>query len=344
MCCSRAAPPSRPDALAGRTRTPIAAPPGATEQAIEDEASRWVVVNTGGDPDADDRRAFDAWYRADPRHARVYSELMQVWHQLSVVDASVIRKRRRSAGRRVAALAIAILALGAAFAQRDEIRVLALSDESTSVGEVRAVRLADGSNVTLDVHSAIRVTMTPERREIRLLRGRAMFDVAHDAARPFVVSTDDAQATALGTRFTVAAYADHSTVAVLESRVALHCIACGATAADRVLMPRDEADVFATGDVVSTRIDVSQAVVQQGGMLTFESVPLTDALARVQGYTRRPIWLLPGADGERRISAVIDPRMPESAVRVLAAAAGLPVRSAPGVLLVGMPKNILSTR
>ncbi|MCE4544879.1 MULTISPECIES: FecR domain-containing protein [unclassified Caballeronia] len=315
-----------------------------TAEAIDEAASRWVVINTGREPDAGERRAFAAWYAADPRHALVYEELMQVWHKLSAIDSTVIRtaQHRRTTRKRMM-LAVGILVIGAALFQHDEIRVRTLADESTAVGEVRAVRLVDGSEVTLDADSAIAVEMSSNQRQIRLLRGRAMFDVAHDATRPFVVATNNVQATALGTRFVVATYSDHSTVTVLQSRVALRCTTCSGAVPDRVLKPRNEADVSAT-EVAIDDVDISEAAVRNEGMLILEAMPLSDALARLQGYTRRPIWLLDNASAKRRISAVIDPRQPDAAARTVAAAAGLQVSSVAGALFVGSPKNIFDGR
>ncbi|SOF01372.1 FecR family protein [Burkholderia sp. OK233] len=170
---------------------------------LEEIASRWVVLNTGGEPSEHDRHAFSAWYDGDVRHAQMYDELLDIWNRLSAVDAGTIRAKRR---RRSAMMSLAILAfvsVGSALLYRDSLRIVALADASSGIGEVRTVGLADGSSVVLDAQSAIAVDLTPVARNIRLLRGRALFEVAHDPARPFVVRTDNAEATALGTRFTV---------------------------------------------------------------------------------------------------------------------------------------------
>ena len=318
--------------------------PPPDERALEETASRWVVLNSGGDPDEHERRSFSAWYAADTRHAQIYDELLDIWHKLSAVDAGAIRAKRR---RRTAIMSMAVLAFslaGGALLYRDSLRVLALADASTAIGEVRTVELADGSSVTLDAHSAIAVDLTPVARNIRLLRGRALFEVAHDPSKPFVVRTNDAEATALGTRFTMEALPGHSRVAVLQSRVALRCTICDALPAARVLSPNDEADITVLG-VSTPRTSNAAAIAGWAqGTLTFEDVSLGDALADLQRYTRQRIWLADRSAGERRVSALVDPHNPDAAVRVLAAAAKLDVRALPGVLLVGSPRNILANR
>ncbi len=67
----------------------------------------------------------------------------------------------------------------------------------------RDVTLADGSVVHLDVDSEINVSFSSGHRDITLVNGRALFEVAHDASRPFVVSAGQSHTTALGTHFQV---------------------------------------------------------------------------------------------------------------------------------------------
>ncbi|MBB4519732.1 transmembrane sensor [Paraburkholderia fungorum] len=313
----------------------------STDKPLEEVASRWVVLNTGGNPDQQEREAFSAWYAADLRHARAYDELLDIWRKLASVDAGAIRaKRRRRLATVPAAVTAFILAGSALLYYADSLRVAALADASTSTGEVRTVQLADGSSVTLDAQSAIVVDLRVSARNIRLLRGRALFDVAHDASRPFVVRTDNAEATALGTRFTVEALADHSRVAVLQSRVAVRCVTCAAPELTQILSPDYEADVGAAGVGGPQPANAAAIGGWSQGELTFENVDLRDALAELQRYTHRRIWLIDRSAGQRPVSGLIDPQHPEAAVRALAAAAKLEVRAMPGMLLVGAPKNI----
>ena len=74
---------------------------------------------------------------------------------------------------------------------------------TTGVGEQWVVQLADGSSVRLDTDSRVRVRFSDGQRLVDLERGQAMFSVAHDAQRPFVVAAGDARVTAIGTVFDV---------------------------------------------------------------------------------------------------------------------------------------------
>jgi transmembrane sensor len=74
---------------------------------------------------------------------------------------------------------------------------------ATAVGESQEVRLADGSVMTLNTSTKATVRFTDETREIHLLQGEALFDVAKNKRRPFIVTAGDTKVRAIGTSFTV---------------------------------------------------------------------------------------------------------------------------------------------
>jgi transmembrane sensor len=89
----------------------------------------------------------------------------------------------------------------------------------TAIGEQRTVPLDDGSRIALNSNSKIKIEFTAERRAVRLLRGEAFFEVAHNAVRPFVVIAGDNQVTAVGTAFEVRYEPDHIDVTLVEGKV-----------------------------------------------------------------------------------------------------------------------------
>lgn len=74
----------------------------------------------------------------------------------------------------------------------------------TVAAQWQHVALGDGSTVYLDARTRLKVDFTPERRLVHLHHGWAVFEVAKDSHRPFTVSTDSIEVTAVGTRFGVA--------------------------------------------------------------------------------------------------------------------------------------------
>jgi transmembrane sensor len=128
----------------------------------------------------------------------------------------------RRGGRRVgfamaASSALLLVGLGA-LALWNHSRAL---DYETGIGEQRTLRLSDGSRVELNSRSRILVRFSDKQRAIELVSGQALFEVAKDPQRAFLVSSDAVRVRALGTRFDVNQRRDGTVVTVVEGRVAV---------------------------------------------------------------------------------------------------------------------------
>lgn len=91
----------------------------------------------------------------------------------------------------------------------------------TTIGEQRFVLLEDGSRVTLNTASRIEVDLRKDRRIVRLIAGEVLFEVAHDAARPFEMNVGHAVLRDVGTQFNVDMRPSGTTVTVVEGEVAV---------------------------------------------------------------------------------------------------------------------------
>ncbi len=89
----------------------------------------------------------------------------------------------------------------------------------TSIGEQRTVPLDDGSRIALNSNSQVQIEFTADKRTVRLLRGEAFFEVAHNKERPFVVIAGENEVTAVGTAFEVRYEPDHIDVTLVEGKV-----------------------------------------------------------------------------------------------------------------------------
>jgi transmembrane sensor len=91
----------------------------------------------------------------------------------------------------------------------------------TAIGEQRSIALADGSTVELNSRSKIKVRYSEHERAVELLEGQALFHVAKNHARPFVVSADGTRVRAVGTQFDVYRKHTGTLVTVVEGQVAI---------------------------------------------------------------------------------------------------------------------------
>ncbi len=93
---------------------------------------------------------------------------------------------------------------------------------ATALGEQRSIQFADGSTVELNSRSKIRVKYSKLDRDVELLEGQALFHVAHDVSRPFIVAVGATRVRAVGTQFDVYKKSNGTVVTVVEGRVAVY--------------------------------------------------------------------------------------------------------------------------
>jgi transmembrane sensor len=193
------------------------------------------------------RQSFNEWLAASPRHAELYASVHHAWVKLQSASSDplilALRQetalrltRRTSAWVRPLGWAVAsvFLALGAVLlvlsvqsrgdlsSFSSVLRTFRLGNPGvyqTATGERLAFSLPDGSQVTLDTQSELRVSFSVSERSVRLVRGQAFFEVAKDASRPFAVDTGTRRLIAVGTAFDVRLDGDRLKVTMVEGTV-----------------------------------------------------------------------------------------------------------------------------
>jgi transmembrane sensor len=173
-------------------------------EALNDQAAAWFALLRSDEATAQDRDAFDRWLDL-PQNAVAYARVEATWERAERLQATPLPITAKPTPNPAAqwtrrAAAVGVLTIGAAAGWRwfDSHEVF-----ETALGERKSVTLADGSIVELNTGSRLQVDFTTRRRALRLLRGEALFEVAKDPARPFVVAAGEAQFRAVGTAFNV---------------------------------------------------------------------------------------------------------------------------------------------
>lgn len=184
--------------------------PPETAEVINQAAADWAARADRGLTDAE-AADLAAWLKADSRRAGAYMRMTAVL--LGVESEAVIpdtketawslRKSERALSRRqwlIGGGAIAASVAGAGV----YIGLGRQGRYETRKGEKRVIALPDGSIVTINTATRLDVRYSEDQRLIRLADGEALFDVAKDATRPFVVRAGGVDVRAVGTSFTVA--------------------------------------------------------------------------------------------------------------------------------------------
>lgn len=198
---------------------------GADPTALTDVAATWFVRMQRDDISAVDRRDFELWLDADPRHAVEYARIEATWERAERLTSQAVEPalgaRRSKWGAPISRRAAAGMFLAAGAAGAGLFVARRGQTFRTAVGERRRVRLADGSGVILNTASELSVRYSRRLREVRLVAGEALFEVAPDPSRPFLVSAGGVVVRALGTAFNVRRRGALAEVTVTEGVVTI---------------------------------------------------------------------------------------------------------------------------
>jgi len=320
--------------------------PPETRERLEQDAVAWHVRLTSGEQSAADLAEFEAWRRQSPAHDQAYRRIESLWRQLEL-PLRADRKRRRldekssrtkALWRRSGAgLAAVCAVLATALAFYPDYLLNSWADYHTRIGERADVQLADGSLIHLNTDTALDVEINGGERRVRLLRGEAEFEVAHDSSRPFRVQSGGTVTEALGTRFVVRYEHSAGVITLLQGRVRAAKLApTGAFGASVVLAP-GESTTFDDGRTLSApqAADASASNAWRRGRLIINFVPLKQVVAEINRYRRSPIKLLDADLGEREINAAIDLGNVDAWLDALPATLPVHIRRAGPFVMIG---------
>lgn len=302
---------------------------------LRTEATEWLARRSNGGQTAQDQRAFLAWLNASEAHRRAYAEAEDLWETLRGLDrvaerqlvqarGFLQRRRRPPAGRRVALAAAVLLATGGLW-WADLHSHLDDSSHATALGQRQVIDLPDGSRMELNTDSQALVHYSRHVREVRLLRGQAVFTVAMDHGRPFDVIVGRGRVRDISTQFEVRRWADRTHVAVLDGAVEVspgpHRPAARLT--------RGLSLGFSDGGELSAprAIDINTHAAWREGRIVFQNQPLREVLEELARYQGGRIAV--GTPGlmDIRISGAVPTDDLALALRTVAAA--LPARLSP---------------
>src|SRR5918995_6401024 len=301
-------------------------------------ASDWLIA-LGEQPANDELRArFEAWLAASPDHQRDWAEVARTAEVLGHAGPAdrhewgvFVRQRKAdraaasraaSAGRRRRVVGLAALAAAAclAFVFGGNLMLRIEADHMTATAEQRRVQLADGTVVLLAPESAIDVVYGEGARRVRLLKGRAYFDVAADR-QPFVVQAREVEARDIGTAFDVGLDARGVDVAVREGIVDVSAARVPSAIAER-LEAGDWVRVTATGRVERGHLPADQVASWMQGQLVVKNRPVGEVVDALRPYFDGLVMLRGAALADQPLTGVYNLADPIEALRAVARAQG----------------------
>ena len=206
-----------------------------TPSSIREHAAEWFLRLHAFDLNVAERFAYLQWLKASPAHitetleiCRLYSVLYPMKKQLffmneddvSNVIALAAREQLTQPNRSSSSWHVRMLAVAAAIGLvlvggTMMTRTWFESTIETQASEWRSMTLNDGSFVSVGPRTELRDRFGKQERLLSLSRGEALFQVAKDPSRPFIVEAGLAIVRATGTRFGVDRR-EHDVVVTLE--------------------------------------------------------------------------------------------------------------------------------
>jgi len=279
----------------------------------DEQAALWCVELSSGALGPEKSKAFDAWI-ADGDNAAAFQDAADAWRsvdafaetpELVALRAASLERFRKQNRRRWSAVpdrrrwmgvAASIFAVAVVSATIFSLAPRTTTFE-TGVGERRVGALPDGSTVSMDADTQVDIRYNNRRRELVLVRGRAKFDVARDALRPFAVEADGQTVVATGTAFSVEKLSSgiqvllyHGSVSVVD-RTAASPSEAGPqeiilTAGQSLVVPSSPSG--ASSPQIRP-FDPAQSQRWETGALSFDDEPLSTALERLNRYSRQDV-------------------------------------------------------
>ena len=307
---------------------------GPNSRKSDAQAARWAIRLSAGSLLPREQQELDAWLQSDPRNRGAFVRAQATWLDLDRVaalgrpgaaerswpdvqgQAPMLRRRWVLAAGLGAVAATGIGGWLSWQARRDSY--------VCGEGEVRRVTLTDGSVMTLNSDSYVRVSYSPARRSISLERGEALFEVTKNSARPFVVSAGNLSVRAVGTAFAVRKGDSKTDVTVAEGVVEV------SDAADllRQLPTRLVANELAIETHTGIRVkrltpeDLDRRLAWREGMLDFDGQTLAEAAAEINRHGGKPIRIDDPRLASRPVVGLFQAGDSEGFARTVAAALG----------------------
>jgi transmembrane sensor len=286
-----------------------ASPPSAAACA---EAAAWIARLHGENRTASVEAGFRRWLETSPEHRSAFEMANEIWlepERLPKPAPPVIVRWPKAAlvitvPRALAAAVIAMIVIGFAVHFRDP-------DLATRVGEQRNLSLEDGTRISLNTSSRVRVHYDRAARRVELDEGEAYFEVAKHPDWPFIVTAGGRQIVARGTAFLVRRDEEGVAVTLVEGKVtvapageviptgssaraasstsappsSIHVASSRASADDITLSPGQR--LTFVDHQTAPRLDsppIERVTAWQHGQVILDHTPLSDAVAEMNRY------------------------------------------------------------
>jgi transmembrane sensor len=323
--------------------------PADRRRAARAEAAAWIVRLHGPHRSPELENAFREWLSSDPENGRQFERVTETWEEGATIPVVGIPRlvrwqpptRRRALIATMTAGVCGLLGLGIWISWPDP-------TYATAVGEQRVVRLDDGTRLSLNSETRVEIDYTKSQRRVQLIRGEAYFEVAHNPARPFVVTAGGTQVTALGTTFVVRYDTNKTAVTLVEGKVVVAPAAGDELPAvpsnigpappparkDLVLAPGERVTLARNTRALVDEPRVEAVTAWRRGEVMLDKMQLSDAIAEMNRYDSQTLVIEDPRVAALQVSGIYHAGDSASFARTVAKLYGLHVEERPGQIVL----------
>jgi transmembrane sensor len=314
------------------------------------EAADWLTRLQRPEAGEADWLAFDTWL-SEPGAQEAYDAAQAVDEEIFQRGAAVrgaLAEPRRVAAKRpfsidwrwlgglgtvaaAAAVALVLAPWGELLPQPDTLY-------STAKGETRTVQLADGSRIDLNTNTHLGVRLEEDARRVTVHDGQALFEVARDPSRPFLITAGEETVRVVGTKFDVRRRDGQLSVTVLRGLVEV-----STDGTDKAILVRPGQmleRVDGGKDAVVRTVSAEDQLGWRSGRLVYRDQTLGRIVGDLNQYFDRPLRLEGENTANLRFSGVLIVDGQDAMVRRLSSL--LPISATPtddSIVLRGRPSS-----
>lgn len=293
-------------------------------------AAAWVARLHDGSRSPAVEARLRRWLGESEDHRRAFARLSRAWEVAGSIRLRARRGARADRWRKssrvipwVATVAVTVvLAATAGIYYLGNDHILA-----TRIGQRQIRQLLDGTRVVLNTDTRIEIDYDEHARRVRLIRGEARFDVSKHPAWPFLVNVDGQEIRALGTSFIVRLDGtERLSVTLVEGRITVAPLVRVAPVPGQdpqVLLPGQRLILTRHHAPAVDRPDLARLTAWQQGRVVFDALPLAEAAAEMNRYSKTHITIADAEVAQLRIGGVFHAGDSEEFVRVATVALGL---------------------
>lgn len=300
---------------------------------VDAEAASWLARLNSPYRTNETDGAFKAWLSADAAHRAAFERATDIWELLPGIPSASVRASkaidagrddpRRSRRFAMAAGIIAMISIAGGYGWSSRAPAY-----ETAIGGQQVVALADGTRLSLNTDTKVTVSFSEDGRIVQLDRGEAMFEVAKDPRRPFIVRAGKEEVRALGTSFVVRRDGEKLSVTLLEGRVEVRGVVRNAPPLKAVLEPGQRLMVTQAAGAALDRPSIEEVTAWRRGEIVLDDATLIEAAEELNRYGADHLVVADPSLASLRVSGVFATNDVAEAANAIAALHGLRVERA----------------